>query len=118
MQVVKWFDSSEFERVGCNVSDIDPVALGRLSFARELAGIPFIITSAYRSPEHESARGRNVDGAHTRGVAFDIACRDSISRYLIVQSAIEAGFTRIGIASNFIHMDCAEHLPHPRIWLY
>lgn len=115
----KFFSEYEFQKVHCRMDDIDPSSLERLDAARKLAGIPFVITSAYRSPEHELASGRSGNSAHTRGRAFDIACSTSRARALIVSAAIKVGFTRIGIDHSYIHLDDDVHcLPSPRIWLY
>ena len=115
----KYFSEHEFQKVHCSMDDIDPSSLKRLDYAREYAGIPFIISSAYRSKEHELERGRTGASAHTRGRAFDIVCGDSRSRALIIAAAVKVGFTRIGIGSSFIHLDDDVHcLPSPRIWLY
>lgn len=115
----KYFSEHEFQKVHCSIADIDPSSLERLDACRQLAGVPFIITSAYRSKEYDVAFGRSGNSAHTRGRAFDIACSDNRTRYLIVASAIRVGFTRIGIANSFIHLDDDVHcLPSPRIWLY
>lgn len=115
---LKYFSYDEFERISSPVCKLDPSSLQRLDRAREIAGVPFIVTSAYRSPESEKAKGRSGFGAHTLGRAFDIKCVDSESRWHIVFGALAAGFTRIGIGSTFVHMDDAETLPSPRIWLY
>lgn len=115
----KYFSEHEFQKVSCSIADIDPLSLERLDHARNIAGIPFIITSAYRSKEHEKAMGRSGNSAHTRGRAFDIRCVSDRDRALIVTAAIKVGFTRIGIAKTFVHLDDDYYcLPSPRIWLY
>lgn len=114
----KFFSDDEFSRVACSRSDINDDSLRRLDRAREIAGIPFVLTSAYRSPESERIKGRSGSGAHTLGRAFDIRCSDNRSRYLIVFGLLSAGFCRIGIADTFIHADDSQTHPSPRIWLY
>lgn len=115
----RYFSRYEFQKVSCSIADIDPSSLRRLDAARDVAGIPFVITSAYRSKEHEIAKGRSGMSAHTRGRAFDIACDNDRDRATIVAAAIKVGFTRIGIAKTFIHLDDDVHcLPSPRLWLY
>lgn len=113
-----YFKDSEFERVGCKRSDCNPISLDRLNRCRHIAGIPFILTSAFRSPSHEVLKGRSCDGAHTTGQAFDISCNNNTSRYKIIQAALQVGFFRIGIGKNFIHLDDCDRKPHPRIWHY
>jgi len=117
MYNAKFFKDDEFTRVGCTRSDINDESLQRLDRAREIAGVPFRINSAYRSPEWEKSKGRSGSGAHTLGRAFDIACTTSRERYSIVFGALAAGFPRIGIAKTFVHLD-DSNLPGPAIWLY
>lgn len=117
---MKYFNESEFKRCtpSCSIQDCDKTALERLDFAREVAGIPFILSSAYRSVEYEKAKGRSGKGAHTQGKAFDIVCRDTFTRFHIIDAALVAGFKRIGIGKTFVHIDLASDLPFPSIWLY
>lgn len=73
--------------------------------ARDLAGIPFRINSAFRSVDHELSKKRSGKSMHCIGRAVDIKCVDSGSRYTIIRALIEAGFNGIGIGSTFIHAD-------------
>lgn len=117
---MKYFNESEFKRCSpsCEMSQCDGNSLARLDRAREVAGIPFVLSSAYRSVEYEKAKGRSGKGAHTEGKAFDIVCRDSRSRWRIVFGALAVGFKRIGIGKTFVHLDDSEKLDSPLIWLY
>ncbi len=76
-----------------------------LDDARDIAGIPFIITSGYRSADDEVKAGRAQDGAHTKGLAADLRCHDSNSRYLIINALLKVGFNRIGDEVDHIHVD-------------
>lgn len=117
MYVPIYFTESEFEAVSCKLSDINAVSLARLDLARDIAGVPFIVNSAFRTAEqNRNCRGAS-NSAHLRGRAFDIAC-NSKNRWQIVRAAMLAGFTRIGVASSFIHMDDDPILPSPSLWLY
>lgn len=118
MYAPKYFKPSEFTRIGCSIDDINEDSLIRLDLARGYAGVPFRLNSAYRSPESEIAAGRSGVGAHTEGRAFDIRCNDNKSRFCIVTACLQAGFHRIGIGKNFVHVDDSVKLPYPRIWLY
>jgi len=90
----------EKEVIGLN-SDL----VHRLDTAREIAGIPFIITSGKRSAEESiRAGGFNTD-AHVAGFAVDLRCRDSRSRFLIIKALIASGFNRIGDEIDHIHAD-------------
>lgn len=115
-----YFPESDFAKCTppCKKSDMNPETLCKLNNARHIAGIPFVPTSAYRSPAHDKSKGRSGTGAHTLGRAVDIACSDSASRYKIVTAGIAAGFTRIGIAKSFVHLDDSPNHTQGVIWLY
>ena len=88
-----------------------------LDEAREVSGIPFIINSAYRSPEHPLSI-KNPSSSHIKGLAVDIKATDSKTRFKIVQALITVGFTRIGIADTFIHVDLDLDKTQNVIWTY
>ena len=88
-----------------------------LDEAREFAGIPFVINSAYRSPEHPLSI-KNPSSSHIKGLAVDIKATDSNTRFKIVQALITVGFTRIGIADTFIHVDLDLDKTQNVIWTY
>ena len=88
-----------------------------LDEAREFAGIPFIINSAYRSPDHPLSI-KNPSSSHIKGLAVDIKATDSVTRFKIVKALIEVGFTRIGIADTFIHVDLDLDKTQNVIWTY
>ncbi len=88
-----------------------------LDEAREFAGIPFIINSAYRSPEHPLSI-KNPSSSHIKGLAVDIKATDSTTRFKIVKALIEVGFKRIGIADTFIHVDLDLDKTQNVIWTY
>ena len=88
-----------------------------LDEAREFAGIPFVINSAYRSPEHPLSI-KNPSSSHIKGLAVDIKATDSVTRFKIVKALIDVGFTRIGIADTFIHVDLDLDKTQNVIWTY
>lgn len=95
---------------------MSPSFMNRLQTARDIAGLPFCINSAYRSVSYEKRKGRSGKSMHCLGRAVDVSCKDSVSRYRIVNSALQAGFHGIGIGKNFIHLDDRES--STLIWLY
>lgn len=117
---MKHFELKEFDSPDSPGSGIkmNREFLAKLDFARDDADIPFIITSGYRTKEHNERVGGIDSSAHTKGYAADIACRDSRSRHIIVTSLILAGFDRIGIANTFIHVDSCPEKPKNVIWVY
>ena len=112
---LKEFDSPDLSGSGLNM---DRSFLEMLDKARDIAYIPFKITSGYRTKSRNQIVGGVEGSSHTKGVACDIACSNSRARYIIIQSLLEAGFTRIGIASNFIHVDSDCEKSQNVIWTY
>ena len=93
------FDSPDLPDSGYNM---DSEFLKMLDTARDTAGVPFKITSGYRSKEHNEAVGGVPNSSHLRGYAADIACTDSGGdRYIILNAIIKAGFKRIGSGKYF-----------------
>lgn len=109
----RYFSDAEFRRCSpsCSIDQMDKAFLARLDNARERAGIPFVLNSAYRSPAHDKALGRSGNSAHTKGLAVDIRCSTSQNRMKVVRALLDEGFTRIGIGANFVHADMDSSLP-------
>ena len=120
MITAKYFKESEFQRYSpsCSLQDMEQGTMDRLDKVRELAGIPLVLNSAYRSVEHEKRQGRAGTSSHTLGRAVDIRCNDSANRYKIVKAAIEAGFTRIGIGKSYVHLDDSPKHAQGVMWHY
>lgn len=96
---------------------MDKDFLEKLDRAREFAGFPFFINSAYRSPEHPESI-KNPTSSHIKGLAVDIRATDSKTRYLIIDALMHVGFNRIGIADTFIHVDDDKDKSSGVIWTY
>lgn len=120
MVTAKYFKETEFNRCSpsCSLQDMQQSTMSKLDTAREIAGIPFVLNSAYRSPQWDKSKGRSGTGAHTTGNAADIRCNTDRNRFLIVDALIKAGFTRIGIAKTYIHADDSQRHSQQVIWLY
>jgi len=91
--------------------------LAKLDEAREYAGIPFKINSAYRSPEHPLSI-KNPSSSHIKGLAVDISVVDSRTRFVVLNALMHVGLTRIGIADTFIHVDMDCDKSQSVIWTY
>lgn len=116
---IKHFSPSEFTCNGVECYDLmSDDLLIKLDLARTIADIPFHINSSYRDKETNERVGGKTNSAHTRGTAVDISCANSSNRYKIIEAAMAAGFTRIGVAKTFVHIDCDEDLPNCVIWTY
>ena len=91
---------------------------------REELGFPFIVTSAYRCPQHPVEARKKLSGAHSTGQAIDLAVKGE-DAYRLLSGALRAGFTGIGVNqkgnSRFVHLDnieSSEARPRPWIWSY
>lgn len=113
------FAEVEFTRCNppCKLSDMQESFMNRLETARIIAGIPFVLNSAYRTREYEISRGRAGGSSHCKGRAVDISCIGTRNRQIMVSALIKAGFTRIGIAKTFIHVDYDTDKTDA-LWLY
>jgi len=116
---MRYFSKGEFKCNNVECFDLmNPELLKRLDLARGIAGVPFFITSSYRDKLTNEKAGGKKNSAHLRGNAVDIHCENSSNRFLILEALLTAGFTRIGIASDFIHADVDEDLVDCVIWTY
>lgn len=98
------------------LSLFDPRVLELLDQTREYAQVPFVLTCSFRSAAYDIAKGRSGNSAHTRGLAFDIACKTDHQRFKIVTAAILCGWKRIGVYSTWIHLDADPSLAQQVIW--
>ena len=116
----KYFAPIEFARCtpSCSIDQMDPRFLDLLDVIREAAGIPLVLNCAYRSRAWELSKGRTGNSAHTRGMAVDIRCNASATRYRIVRAALLCGIRRIGVGQSFVHLDADPSLPQDVIWDY
>ena len=106
----KWFSDEEVE-------GLDPKLVQMLDHARGFAHCPFIITSGLRSREHNEAIGGVGDSAHTRGLAVDLRCEGSRTRFRMVSALLLAGFRRIEVADKHLHADIDPDKPQDVMWL-
>lgn len=98
------FKLYEFECKGSGLVKLDPVLLSKLQALRTRLGKPIVITSGYRSVEHNKKVGGSPNSQHLLGKAADI----QVSGMTPAQVAAEAekiGFGGIGIYKTFVHVD-------------
>lgn len=117
---MKYFKISEFDSpdVPGSGRKMKSSTLELLEATREKAGIPFVITSGYRTRLHNQRVGGVHSSSHTKGYAVDIRCKNSKDRFKIIEAALEVGFNRIGVSGNFIHLDNDPYKVKNVIWTY
>lgn len=97
---------------------MDKTFLNRLDAARDMCSFPWVITSGFRTAKHNAKVGGVPSSAHTRGYAADISCKNGHQRHEVVKALHAVGFSRIGIAKTFIHVDNDPDKPQNVIWTY
>ncbi|NQY97623.1 MAG: hypothetical protein HRT82_10715 [Henriciella sp.] len=90
-----------------------PGFLNRLQALRDSCGQALIITSAHRCPQWNAAVGGAPMSRH-KTIAVDILLsRQERQQLRMLAEAI--GFTGIGLARRFLHLDLR---PRPAVWYY
>lgn len=118
--IVTWFTAAEFASPDQANSGykMDSTFIFMLDSARTIAGVPFKINSGYRTNHRNRIVGGVSGSAHTKGLAADIEVRSGRDRKIILEALQQVGFSRFGIASNFIHVDMDSTKPADVIWVY
>lgn len=94
--------------------EVSELLLLQLEAARDIAGLPFYITSDYRPGDPR---------AHGRGNAVDFrlsprpAPISGRARWTVTRALLAASFRRIGLYDRHIHVDVDEELPQDVIWI-
>ena len=119
VKIMRYFKESDFACKCCGKNLCSKSFMNKVDSAREEAGVPFILNSAYRCPEHNLSEGGKVTSSHTQcACAVDIKAEDSRTRFRVTYGLIKAGFTRIGIGRKFVHADEDENKDQEVEWLY
>lgn len=119
----KHFGRSEFAcKCGCGTMSVSPALLEKLDRIRDTLGCPLTVISGCRCRTHNAAEGGKPQSAHitttwTPGRAADIAMVDDKVRSDFLRLALQE-FQRVGVAKTFVHVDVADDLPAPRVWVY
>ena len=103
----KYFTEDELKCRHTGECNMDDDFMKVLEAIREECAFGFVVTSAYRSPEHP------IEILVHREQAFKV-----------IEVALKHGVQRIGVAqkgdvgSRFIHLDMDETRASPRVWSY
>jgi hypothetical protein len=86
--------------------NVSPDLMKILDQAREIAGVPFPITSGFRTKEQNEKAGGVPNSAHTKGLAVDIQCTDNIKRQKMLWGLMHfRDKLFIEIAGRHLHID-------------
>jgi len=111
----KFFHTREFVcKCGCGLVNIDPDFIKKLTEARRIADVAFVINSGCRCAAHNRAVGGASLSGHLASlslaaVASDIRADDVDTMAAILKGAFEAEIPGIGIGEvdghGFVHLD-------------
>jgi uncharacterized protein YcbK (DUF882 family) len=105
LRALIYFKESEFNCQETGENEMEPLFLEMLDELRHRCQFPFTITSGYRSPRHSVEVVKDRPGQHAQGLAADIHVSGGNQRFILVREALKMGFTGIGVAKGFIHVD-------------
>ena len=110
----KWKYFADEEIIGLQDSIVE-----MLDLARGYAGFPIILTSPFRTPEHNAEVGGVPNSSHEKGIGVDI--QKPIGEFEILKLIWAlglAGFQRVLIYTKHIHADIDMEKPHPIcVWM-
>lgn len=100
------FSPREIACKGTGKIIINENALDKLQALRDALGKPLVLTSAYRSPEHNRRVGGAKNSKHMEGIAFDVRMENH-DPHRFEAAARAVGFTGFGYypKSGFMHID-------------
>jgi zinc D-Ala-D-Ala carboxypeptidase len=116
MSNFKYFKIEEFDCQETGENAMQDEFIHALDSLREACGFSFTITSGYRSPKHSIEAKKAAPGMHSKGIAADIRVSGGAQRFLLAKKAFELGFSGIGVAKTFVHVDTRNTVPV--LWIY
>ncbi len=109
---------------GTSQEDIDENLIEYINIVRMLYGKPMVVTSGARCKAYNTRVGGLANSAHLphditgQCRAVDIHVKSGQERFELVSLALKVGFTRIGLAPDFLHLDVAWDLPDDVMFNY
>ena len=117
----KYFKFEDFACKHCGKNETKDAFIRRLDDLRSRCGIPLVVSSGYRCPEHNQAvSSTGPNGPHTTGLAADFAV-DRANARTVIAVASQMMFSGLGInqkgEGRFIHVDDVPR-PTATVWSY
>jgi len=118
--IARDFSLQEFESPDTNEVKIERSLVDCLQRLRDALDVPVVVSSGYRTREHNAALDGSPTSLHMEGKAADIYCLE-VSRAELTVAAVRAGFLTV-IAykeKGFVHvaMGPKEQIIVPREWI-
>lgn len=90
-----------------------------LDEVRHMCGFAITVSSGYRTHEHnDTLANASPNSSHLYGWAADVVCTNSHQRFAIVSAALDVGINRVGIGSDFVHLDADPEKVARLCWVY
>ena len=112
----KYFHRADFACKHTGKNEIKDSFIHSLDQLRYVCGFPLVVTSGYRDKTHPEEIDKAVPGQHNKGVAADVRVSGGKQRRKVVEMAFVVGFTGIGVAKGFVHLD--KRSSEPMLWSY
>lgn len=111
-----YFKLEDFDCQETGENEMDLEFVRKVDELRSALGRPLIVTSGYRSPTHSLEAKKEKPGTHAQGIACDLKVSNGAERRELVKQAFYLGFTGIGVAKTFVHVD--TRTTTPVLWVY
>lgn len=111
-------------RDACDAPQPKPELVQRLELMRALYGGPIRVTSGVRCrwyndrPKDQGGAGGEPNSEHPLGEGTDLSCVTSRERWQMLEAAKQAGFRRLGIGRDFLHVGISADLGTDVLWTY
>lgn len=107
-------------RPECDAAEVKQYALDGLEGVRKMVGRPMTLRSARRCPYWNFIKDGSDKSRHLICDAFDVEAYTGREKFLLIEAAICAGATGIGVGRTFVHMDWRRDQlgQHPSAWMY
>ena len=88
----------------CDKRSVNQFTLNQVQRVREDRGVPMIITSGGRCPNHPNEITKEAPGDHQKQYAVDVHYDNIIERNKLMVLAGRHGATRVAYGETFVHM--------------